>query len=134
MTSDRRQMLASLVTVALFVLLAMPAPALPSDACAVEDPGESASVLLQRAEQVKAEAQAKEAEAEGAMEREHYPDAYDQYRETMTLVRKRAELLKAAARKAESTKTLSEINKAFRENEQWRRNIKEIIDLLKLSQ
>jgi len=123
-----------LVTVALFALLAMPAPALPSDTVMSEGPGESVSVLMEQAEQVKAEAQAKEAEAEAAMEREHYPDAYDQYRETMTLIRKRAELLKDAARKAESAKTLQEINKSFRENEQWRRNVKEIIDLLKLSQ
>ena len=134
MSRKRRHGPAWLFVVALFVFLAAPAPALPKGSATADGPEDSVKELMEQAEQLKSRAKEKEVEAEGATEREHFPDAYDRYRETISLVRQRGDTLKLAARKVEAAKTLEEINKAYRENEQWKSNVKELIDLLKLSQ
>jgi outer membrane murein-binding lipoprotein Lpp len=84
-------------------------------------------------DQLKVKVEALEKESKEEAEAEHYEEAVQLLRTAKSLLAERESLFKELGRKASSSEELARLSRGLEENSAWRKQIKEMLNLLKLA-
>lgn len=114
-------------------LLAAALCSLPISVFAGSTEDEPSSGFGEQIDQLKAQAEALEKESKIEADDEHYEEAHELLLTVKGLLAERENLLKDGGRKASSNEALSRFSRELEENTKWRKNNKEMINLLRLA-
>jgi hypothetical protein len=131
MAAPRQCRYPTLLMASLLVALAFGLP--PSTLIAAtseEKPVESFGAEI---DQLKVKVEALEKESKEEAEAEHYEEAVQALRTAKSLLAERESLFKELGRKADSSEELARLSRGLEENSDWRKQIKEMLNLLKLA-